>query len=30
MFDLDKIVLTKHDVFLGKGYGKQGLFMLNV
>ena len=30
MFDLDKIVLTKNDAFVGKGYCNQGLFMLNV
>ena len=29
MFDLDKIVLTKIDAFVGKGYCNQGLFMLN-
>ena len=30
MFELDKIMLTKNDVFVGKGYCNQGLFMLNV
>ena len=30
MFDSDKIVLTKNDVFIGKGYCNQGLLMLNV
>ena len=30
MLDLDKIVSTKNDAFVGKGYGNQGLFMLNV
>ena len=30
MFDLDKIVLTKNDIFVGKGYFNQGLFVLNV
>ena len=30
MFDLDKIVLTKINAFVGKGYCNQGLFMLNV
>ena len=30
MFDSDKIVLTKNDVFVGKSYCNQGLFMLNV
>ena len=30
MFDSDKIVLTKNDAFVGKGYSNQGLFMLNV
>ena len=30
MFDSDKIVLTKNDAFVGKGYCNQGLFMLNV
>ena len=29
MFDLDKIVLTKNEAFVGKGYCNQGLFMLN-
>ena len=27
MFDSDKIVLTKNDAFVGKGYCNQGLFM---
>ena len=30
MFDLSKIVLTKNDAFVRKGYCNQGLFMLNV
>ena len=30
MFDSEKIVLTKNDVFVGKGYCNQGLFMSNV
>ena len=30
MFDSNKIVLTKNDAFVGKGYCNQGLFMLNV
>ena len=30
LFDSNKIVLTKKDVFVGKGYCNQGLFMLNV
>ena len=30
LFDSEKIVLTKNDVFVGKGYCNQGLFMLNV
>ena len=30
MFDSGKIVLTKNDAFVGKGYCNQGLFMLNV
>ena len=30
LFDSDKIVLTKNDAFVGKGYCNQGLFMLNV
>ena len=30
MFDSDKIVLTKNNAFVGKGYCNQGLFMLNV
>ena len=30
MFDFDKIVLTKNDAFVWKGYSNQGLFMLNV
>ena len=30
MFDSDKIVLTNNDVFVGKSYCNQGLFMLNV
>ena len=30
LFDYDKIVLTKNDAFMGKGYCNQGLFMLNV
>ena len=30
MFDSDKIVLTKNNAFVGKGYCNQGLVMLNV
>ncbi|KAJ9703199.1 hypothetical protein PVL29_004828 [Vitis rotundifolia] len=30
LFDFDKIVLTKNEAFVGKGYCNQGLFMLNV
>ena len=30
LFDSNKIVLTKNDAFVGKGYCNQGLFMLNV
>ena len=30
LFNSDKIVLTENDVFVGKGYYNQGLFMLNV
>ncbi|KAL6335533.1 hypothetical protein AAG906_030661 [Vitis piasezkii] len=30
LFDFDKIILTKNDAFVGKGYCNQGLFMLNV
>ncbi|RVX23647.1 hypothetical protein CK203_000350 [Vitis vinifera] len=30
LFDSDKIVLTKNDAFVGKGYCSQSLFMLNV
>ena len=30
MFESDKIMLTKNDAFVGKGYCNQGLFMLNV
>ena len=30
LFNSDKIVLTKNDAFVGKGYYNQGLFMLNV
>ena len=30
LFDFDKIVLTKNDAFVGKGYCNKGLFMLNV
>ncbi|KAJ9680257.1 hypothetical protein PVL29_019539 [Vitis rotundifolia] len=30
LFDSDKIVLTKNDAFVGKGYCNQGLFLLNV
>ena len=29
LFDSNKIVLTKNDAFVGKGYCNQGLFMLN-
>ena len=30
LFDSNKIVLTKNDAFVGKGYCNHGLFMLNV
>ena len=30
LFDFDKIVLTKNNAFMGKGYCNQGLFMLNI
>ena len=30
IFDSNKIVLTKNDDFVGKGYCNQGLFMFNV
>ena len=30
MFKLDKIMLTKNYAFVGKGYYKKGIFMLNV
>ena len=30
LFDSEKIVLTKNDVFVGKDYCNQGLFILNV
>ena len=30
MFELEKIMLTKNDAFVGKDYYNQGLFMLNV
>ena len=30
MFELNKIMLTKNDAFVRKGYCNQGLFMLNV
>ncbi|KAL6325947.1 hypothetical protein AAG906_038438 [Vitis piasezkii] len=30
LFDSDKIVLIRNDVFVGKGYCNQGFFMLNV
>lgn len=30
LFDSDKIVLTKNDAFVGKGYCNKGLFMLNI
>ena len=30
LFASNKIVLTKNDAFVGKGYCNQGLFMLNV
>jgi hypothetical protein len=29
-FESDKIVMTKNDVFVGKGYCDQGLFILSV
>jgi len=30
LFESDKIVMTKNNVFVGKGYCDQGLFVLNV
>ena len=30
MYESDKIMLTKNDALVGKGYCNQGLFMLNV
>ena len=30
LFDSNKIVLTKNEAFVGKGYCNKGLFMLNV
>ena len=30
LFDSNKIVLTKNEAFVGKGYCNHGLFMLNV
>ena len=30
LFESNKIMLTKNDAFVGKGYYNQGLFMLNV
>ena len=30
LLDFDKIVLTKNDAFVGKGYCSKSLFMLNV
>ena len=30
LFDGNIVTLTKHDVFVGKGYEVQGLFVLNV
>ena len=30
MFELEKIMLTKNDAFVGKGYCNQGLLMLNI
>ena len=30
LFDSDKIVLTKNDAFVGKGYCNHSLFMLNI
>jgi len=29
-FEFDKIVMTKYNVFVGKGYCEQGLFVLNI
>ncbi|CAH9079575.1 unnamed protein product [Cuscuta epithymum] len=29
-FESDKVVLTKNNIFIGRGYCNQGLFMLNV
>jgi len=29
-FEFDKIVMTKNNVFVGKGYCDQGLFVLNI
>jgi len=29
-FESDKIVMTKNNVFVGKGYCDQGLFVLNI
>ena len=29
-FESDKVVMTKNNVFVGKGYCNQGLFILNV
>ena len=29
-FESDKIVMTKNNIFVGKGYCNQGLFVLNV
>jgi hypothetical protein len=29
-FESDKIVMTKNNIFVGKGYCDQGLFVLNV
>jgi hypothetical protein len=29
-FESDKIVMTKNNVFVGKGYCDKGLFVLNI
>ena len=29
-FESDKIVMTRNNIFVGKGYCNQGLFVLNV
>ena len=30
MFESNKIILTKNDVFVGKGYYNHDIFMLNI